>query len=192
SYSISKACKTPVTGTATVDCANDMGVSVFAEAPVAIIIDNTVSVEGNVLTANQDGMTYQWIDVDGNNTSIDGAISQSYTVTKTGNYSVIITNGTCGSVTSEPVNVTVTAIGRLNNRPVTIYPNPASSFVNVELGAVEGRVVISLINSNGSVVDNYETAESVMKMDISGLSPGVYILNIQATGFNHTIKFIKN
>ncbi|WP_053977172.1 LamG-like jellyroll fold domain-containing protein [Mangrovimonas xylaniphaga] len=58
-------------------------------------IDATVSVDGSGLTANQADATYQWVDADNANAAIDGATSQSFIPSETGNYAVEITLGAC-------------------------------------------------------------------------------------------------
>ena len=54
-------------------------------------IDNTVTVSGTTLTANQTGASYQWVDCDNGNAAISGETNASYTPTVTGNYAVEIT-----------------------------------------------------------------------------------------------------
>ncbi len=58
-------------------------------------IDSTVSVIGNIATANQTGATYQWLDCSNSSSSIIGANSQQYTATATGDYAVQITLNGC-------------------------------------------------------------------------------------------------
>ena len=53
------------------------------------------SQSNSVLTADQTGATYQWLDCDDNNAIINGETNQSYTPAVTGNYAVEVTLNGC-------------------------------------------------------------------------------------------------
>jgi hypothetical protein len=189
-YTISNACSVDVTGSVEVDCANDQGVAVYADAPAPIVIDNTVTQDGATITANQAGMTYQWIDCNDSNTPIDGETNQSFTATNSGNYAVVITNGSCGSATSDCISVVVTAMSTIQNNGVEIYPNPASDYINVELGQAD-EAVVSIFNSNGGLVSQQNTTGALTRIDLDALSNGVYFIRVSGDGVNETVKIIK-
>lgn len=69
-------------------------------------LDNSVTVSGDTATANETGVNYQWIDCDNNNTPINGATSQQFIATVSGNYAVIVSDNNC-SDTSACVALTV-------------------------------------------------------------------------------------
>ncbi|SFT47391.1 Por secretion system C-terminal sorting domain-containing protein [Lishizhenia tianjinensis] len=54
---------------------------------------------GSALTALETGVTYQWIDCDNGNAVISGETNQTFTPTASGNYAVILTNGSCTETT---------------------------------------------------------------------------------------------
>ncbi|PHR47720.1 MAG: hypothetical protein COA32_07130 [Fluviicola sp.] len=58
-------------------------------------VDVTTTLTDETITANAAGLDYEWIDCDDNNALIAGETSQSFTATETGNYAVIVTDGTC-------------------------------------------------------------------------------------------------
>jgi hypothetical protein len=62
--------------------------------------DNNVTQSGALLTADQTGATYQWLDCDDNNSIISGETNQSYTPTLTGNYAVEVTMNGCVDTSS--------------------------------------------------------------------------------------------
>lgn len=71
-------------------------------------IDNSVTIDENVLTANFDanGATYQWLNCADGNTTIAGETNRSFTATTSGNYAVQITfNGQ--TVLSNCIELTV-------------------------------------------------------------------------------------
>lgn len=72
-----------------------------------------------------------------------------------------------------------------NNFSLSVYPNPSSNFLNVDF---TGEFVLEFIDMKGKRV----LTSSLNKIDISDLANGIYILNLQASNFNATTKWIKN
>ncbi|WP_430816486.1 T9SS type A sorting domain-containing protein, partial [Carboxylicivirga sp. RSCT41] len=121
----------------------------------------------------------------------DYTVSMSGYVTVTGTFEVTSETGiTVGgpTVTLDPI---ATSIDNTSAAKLLIYPNPASSEINVELGIVEGLVIISVINSNGTVVNQFETTQSINNIDLNALSNGIYFINVNGGVYNRTIKFVK-
>ena len=85
------------------------------------VIDNDVNQIGTLLTAVQNGVSYQWLDCDNNYSAINGETNQTYTPTTTGYFAVELTStDACGGVqvdTSTCNLVDFTGIGELNNTP---------------------------------------------------------------------------
>jgi hypothetical protein len=71
------------------------------------MLDISTTVNGSTITSNAGGSaTYQWVDCDNGNVPIAGATNQSYTATVSGNYAVVIVDGTCNAASlCEPVCV---------------------------------------------------------------------------------------
>jgi hypothetical protein len=83
---------------------------------------------------------------------------------------------------------------------VRFYPNPAGAYVNVDLGfdMTDGTVDVNMTiyDLTGKVVQQtrwpVDTTTSQKQMDISALSNGIYMINIQASnGMNKIQKLIK-
>lgn len=55
-------------------------------------LNPAISVDGHTISAQETEATYQWIDCDNNNAPMQGATSQSFTATTTGNYAVVLTS----------------------------------------------------------------------------------------------------
>lgn len=71
------------------------------------IPDNNVIQSGTLLTADQFGATYQWLDCDNNYAVINGATSQTFTPQNTGNYAVeVMLNGCSDTSTCYLVDYT--------------------------------------------------------------------------------------
>ncbi len=77
---------------------------------------------------------------------------------------------------------------------VTVFPNPATSIVNVEIGAsAQGAITIEIYSTLGKKVSTISAVENKAVLDVSNLAAGIYIITCTNDGvkFNST-RFIKN
>ncbi len=140
-------------------------------------VDNTVTVNENILTATESGASYQWIDCDSGG-NIPGATNQSYEVTVTGNYAVLITDALDCSATSECVHVVITGIADVAwSNAITIYPNPADQVISIRNETPETISVLNVINTSGQRIGVYEV-DGENPIDISILDPGAYLIKL--------------
>jgi len=109
-----------LSGTISVTANNSYGPSSQRTLNVTVTAVNTsVTQAGYTLTANANGAGYVWINCNGN-IPVSGQTSQSFTVTATGNYAVIVTQNAC-SDTSNCVLVDVS--GHIPPTPGSIVGN---------------------------------------------------------------------
>ncbi len=139
-------------------------------------LDNSVTQNGDTLTANQTGATYQWIDCN-NNTSIAGEINQTFVASVSGNYAVEITNNGCID-TSACYTVTVT---KINNNPIfdliKIYPNPSNGIINIDLGNLQ-NVSLKIFDTTGKeILSKQNINQRIYKQNINA---GFYIVELKA------------
>jgi hypothetical protein len=153
-----------------------------------INIENTVTENGTLLTANQAGATYQWINCD-TNTDILGETNQSFTAITNGNYKVEITSGSCLE-TSECVFVNTLSVEDFNAEDFKIYPNPVKTILNIEL-PVFNKAELSIININGQVILEQSIEETSTKLKLSGLNNGIYFVTLKVDGKEISQKIIK-
>ena len=192
SYSISIPCYEPVSGNVTVDCTgNGDGIAVFVE-PTAIVIDATVTLAANTLTATESGLDYQWVDCDNANTPIDGATEQSFEATEDGNYAVIVSDGDC-SVTSECTVVIVTGVAEQNGVDAfSVYPNPFNEMLTVRTNGLQGQVRIELFSMSGQVLINeVRNGLEVNTVGTAQLAPGSYVLRLTSDNGRATMNVVK-
>jgi endoglucanase len=72
---------------------------------------------------------------------------------------------------------------------VKLYPNPTSNVLNIES---EGTIQnVSIFNILGQEVINKSTNESSIRLDVSGLNEGVYVVKSTIDGKVSSTKFIK-
>ena len=98
------------TGTISVTANNLYGSSSPETLSVTVnTVDVSVTQAGLTLTANASGAGYVWINCSGN-LPVSGQIAQSFTVTATGNYAVIVSNAGCVDTSAcYPVNTSGSA-----------------------------------------------------------------------------------
>lgn len=149
----------------------------------------------NTLTCktNGPGITYQWFK-DG--LPINGANGQSIITTGDGDYYVQVSDGTC-TVNSHPFNPATFGVDELalaNN--IQVYPNPLNHYVNLKLNNPDHQEIsVKVISVNGQVVfekDLGKPSQLDNRIELSGLTSGVYLLNIKAGSSSYYRKLIKN
>ncbi|MFK7783586.1 MAG: choice-of-anchor V domain-containing protein, partial [Crocinitomicaceae bacterium] len=136
------------------------------------VIDNTVSQSSAVITANQTGASYQWVDCDNTNAPISGASGVSYTATNDGNYAVEITLNGC-TETSPCTLIDFLSLSELKIEGGIVFPNPVKDVFEIrnleQFGTIESMV---LMDGNGRIVQNISIDDS--SINIGHLDAGAY------------------
>ncbi|WP_163396690.1 T9SS type A sorting domain-containing protein [Flavobacterium limi] len=139
---------------------------------VCEVID-TVTQASGVLTADQAGAIYQWIQCPA--TILTGENGQSFTPTAIGSYAVIVTVGLC-SVISTCVNVTTLGNPDFEEKSkFVMYPNPSKGIVNIES---DYDADLNIVNQLGQTVKTEKiSSEEINTFNIENLADGVYFVN---------------
>jgi hypothetical protein len=74
---------------------------------------------------------------------------------------------------------------------VTIYPNPASSVLNIDNRSSEAISAIAVYNLSGSLVDEVKSTSSLQSISVAALQSGIYFIKIQMNSKVINYKFIK-
>jgi PKD repeat protein len=130
---------------------------------------------GNNLETTAGFATYQWYE---NNNIIAGETQAMITPTTTGSYSVaaIDTNG-CISI-SQPYSFVIQGINNFANSLISIFPNPASSILDISMPNLVEKAHIEIINLQGAIVFQEYILETNNRFDLQNLSSGMYFVNI--------------
>lgn len=144
-------------------------------------VDVAVSSNGaNVLTANASGASYQWVDCDNGYAAIPGETGQNFTAQNDGNYAVIINDGICVD-TSACQTVIGNAIEMIGGpMQVSVYPNPASTTVTIDLQDQSAISYIELIDLTGRVWLSEATTENTLVLYLSGIPSGYYFVRLRS------------
>ncbi len=185
---------TPGTYTITLTASNSAGTSApvshtgIVNASPAI---PTITVSGNTLTSSS-ASNNQWYL---NGAIINGAVSQTYTATVNGSYTVIVTNSFNCSSTSVPTVLTTTGIDSFaNNTSLTVFPNPSNGIVNINLKGKNEHIKIEVVNNLGQRVyvetlDNCDS-DCNKSINMSSLKKGIYLLKIAEDGNIHSKRIL--
>lgn len=170
----------------------------FTYAPFALINFGqtpAISVQGNTMTANPPGTSYQWYF---NGNPITGATQQTYTTTQSGIYHVVVTYGDgCQgqSMFIEFSPSSTNTIEGLNN--FVIFPNPGNGevFVQAEF-ASPTDVFIQFTNILGQEIIPATSMRNTIslreKIDVSQFANGMYFIRLLSKKGRSTLPFIKN
>jgi hypothetical protein len=85
----------------------------------------------------------------------------------------------------------------LISNSLEVYPNPSAGVFNMIIAnPVDGMAHVFVYSALGQKVLNEEFPVSAtsnnFKLDLSAMSSGIYLLNVQMVGYNHSKKLILN
>ena len=156
----------------------------------------TVSISGVTLNANTTGVTYKWLDCDRNFSFILGNTLQSFTPIRNGNYACQITSPSgcidttaCTSVNSVSLDEYI-----VNDNDIVVYPNPASSSVNIEVLSQNAKelVTITLFDAIGKTVytTTLNSEKNTILLDVNDFESGVYSVVVSNKFFTTTKRLV--
>ena len=155
--------------------------------PVITYLDGTMKIVGTG--------TIQWYV---NGAIIPGATTSTYTPVQSGLYSVFLKDVNGCSATSDLLTINILATEKEN--PFSNYvafPNPAIDLLNVGLPkAIAGTYAIEIIDMHGRIFltdkIRLEPGANQLKVDISKIPVGTYLVRLPEIVNQPSMKFIKN
>lgn len=151
-----------------------------------IILNLTINVVNNGVTlldtvniqANTSGALYQWVDCNNNFSQLNGETNQTFTATQNGSYAVVVTENGC---TDTSACIVIGGVGIVENalgENLTLYPNPTTGELTIELGDTYEGVTVKQINLLGQVVKEQEFKSTDRIETFVEGDPGVYQFEI--------------
>ncbi len=155
-------------------------------------VDTTVTQNGEMLTANAAGLSYQWIDCNNSNAPIDGETNQSFTATNNGSYAVIITAVNCEE-TSSCYDVTTLSVDSKDSlTDLKLFPNPVVDVLTIKLNSSYDTVNVQVYSLLGQLVKTAVITKSKeSKLNLSDLQSGTYMIRINADGKTNSSLIVK-
>ncbi len=160
-------------------------------SPVRPTITMNKDVQNNKITlTSSSAQGNQWFL---NGIKIKDDTSQALNVTQPGVYSLMVTIGGCSSQLSDKTEIKVITEDNPIESDILMYPNPTENVLNVGYTTLQlyNTFVIDVIDLQGRIIlSNLEGADN-MKLDVSSLSPSLYILRVTSPDRVKILKFIK-
>ncbi|MBT8195480.1 MAG: T9SS type A sorting domain-containing protein, partial [Bacteroidia bacterium] len=153
-------------------------------------VDTSLTLAGNLITANATGATYQWVDCLNAYSLIPGETNQSYTITVNGIYAVVITQNGCQD-TSGCIRLDNVGLEENSLFNITTYPNPSDGYVYLNIPEHLPFLKIDLLNSYGAVIEKGKFLTNKSKfINLNSQSSGVYFIKIYNDLYSKTFKVI--
>lgn len=139
-------------------------------------IDTSVLVSGNVLTANQSGATYAWLDCQ-TGQKIAGASANVYTATQNGLYAAIISLNNCVD-TSNCHAVNSFSLSGIKNLQYKIVPNPSEGNFEVIMNPEAKILKWVMYDNSGKLISESAVNGHGSFVVSQNLAAGIYTLSI--------------
>ncbi len=143
-------------------------------------------IKTNITGGNTPYASFQWREDQGtNNVDIAGETNQDYLSAPNGLYWLVVTDAQ-GCVDSAQYQMSACATGIdpidvVNG--VSIYPNPTSGKVNVELTSVSDDIEVVVFDAIGNkVAGTTELRGNVAEFDLNHVAPGMYLIGVTNNG----------
>ncbi|MGB0863614.1 MAG: LamG-like jellyroll fold domain-containing protein [Saprospiraceae bacterium] len=153
-------------------------------------VNTSVTQDGTLLTANEAGATYQWVECPGM-TAISGATSQSYTATVNGNYAVIVTDNQCSETST---CYSVTTVGTTENEfdnSLLLFPNPTNGEFSIDMGQKYNKATVTIMDLTGRLIlSNTYSNNQLLNLNLNAPS-GIYVLIVQSEDKRAVIRLVK-
>lgn len=150
----------------------------------------TITANGNVLISSS-STNNQWYF---SNAIINGATAQTYTITQSGNYKVVVSSQYGCSTTSDSLAVAFDGIEEIAFiNTINLSPNPVKDMIYINCALKEPKTVnYSIYTVSGQLVKNGSISlNSKESISVNDLSAGVYEIKFNIKQSNSSYKFIK-
>jgi hypothetical protein len=142
--------------------------------PVTVYVaplDLSVSLDGILLSSNQNYALYKWIDCS-TGLIIPNEIYQSYNMLNEGSYSVVVSLPNCSDTTECYPQITLINENSLPTNELVVMPNPASDLITIISSEITQAYITSL---NGNVIERVSINGDAI-VDVSNYKSGVYFV----------------
>jgi PKD repeat protein len=164
---------------------NTFNLNVYADFSVTVN-SNTVTFTNQSLNSTINSWTLQ----SGATSTLNSPV---YTYTANGTYTVkLIAFNNCDSDTVEKiVNITVIGLNEkeANVNNLTVYPNPANSYITLNCNTCE-KCIVEIFASDGRKVYKGNTGNKPENIDLNGLKSGLYLLKVSDKNNSYTKRLI--
>lgn len=152
--------------------------------------DTSVTISGNMLSANVGGAIYQWLDCQNGNQPVAGATQQTFTPSASGSYALRITQDGCTD-TSSCRQITLVGLEQNDHADeIVIWPNPVHELLNVDIGTLTPKGQLRIYDLKGrTLIAQDMPGTRRFSLETQSLSAGMYILELVADTGTLRIRF---
>lgn len=161
------------------------------EVEVEPLLVQGVQLSNGTLNSLDSVDQYQWYDCT-NDSLIAGATASSYSPLHSGDYAVILQNGSCRD-TSDCYTYTTVGVNEEHfQNEINIYPNPTNGLVMIEVDQKQKKIQVKVRNIHGQLVEEEQFVnQSNIQLQLNG-KPGIYFIElVNAKGERANVKVIK-
>ena len=157
---------------------------VTMEATAEVEHDTILIGQTNTLYANATGGTYNYTYSWSPATNLNDATAQNpvFTATEAGEFTYTVTVSDGNETASASVSFVVidnTDVNEVNAENVMVYPNPASSILNINGLNEFANLEVKVVNLQGQVV---MTVVNALEINVKDIESGIYFININCDG----------
>lgn len=148
-----------------------------------------ISVDGsNLITTG--GINYQWY-LD--SVPIALATDSMYPISLNGSYTVEVTDAEGCTYLSDPFIVVNAGFSAINNKEISVYPNPAKSVIRIELNQNKYIDEIQVTDLTGKLMNKYNIHDAIQRWElpVEYLHSGIYIMTVISQDGTYSTRFTK-
>lgn len=161
--------------------------SVLVLEVLLVEIDTSVHYEGGALRALDTLAAYQWLDCDQGFAPLPGDTNAVFIPVKTGNYAVALKKDGCTDTSACSFVMVVATDDASDTGSLTIFPNPSTGQLQLEIAGAEGATYLSLHAPGGQEVFRRHLEDGRVSLMLDSLPPGLYLVVVTGPqGFRST------
>lgn len=153
-------------------------------------VDVSVTVADPVITANETGAAYQWLDCSNNFAVLPGDTSKTFTATANGVYAVEVIKDGC---TDTSVCVTIATVDIKENdfsEGISCFPNPNQGVVSINAGGLKD-VTVNVYSIHGWLIYHAANINGSTHTFEFNKAAGIYIIEVSAQGKKQRFRMVK-
>lgn len=157
------------------------------------VLSTGVTIANETLTADQTGVSYQWLDCDNAYSPIANETSQSFNPMVNGNYAVSVSTGSCTDTSACYVMTSVGIDGRSFESGFKVYPNPFDRKIEIDLRKESLSTLIEVFGIKGELVfSGSNQGVEPVKINTENWNKGIYYLKLTSGDEISVRKLMKN
>ena len=81
-----------------------------------------------------------------------------------------------------PAPCNLTSVVENQSQEISLYPNPANSYITIDIPATYNKSTLHIMNTQGQLVYSQIVVAGVQNIQLDNIANGLYMVTIQADG----------